>query len=45
MWGPRDDVFAYFNNDAGGYAIRDAITFAGLAGQAGLNPARVPELV
>lgn len=41
-WGPRDDVFAYFNNDAAGYAIKDAVTFAELAGTAGLSPTRVP---
>lgn len=37
-----DDVYAYFNNDAAGYAIRDAITFAELAEAAGLRPSRVP---
>lgn len=41
-WGPRDDVFAYFNNDAAGYAIKDAVTFAELAETAGLSPTRVP---
>jgi uncharacterized protein YecE (DUF72 family) len=42
MWGPADDVFAYFNNDTGGYALKDAVTFAELAVSAGLNPTRVP---
>jgi uncharacterized protein YecE (DUF72 family) len=41
-WGPRDDVFVYFNNDTGGWALRDATTFAGLAARAGLSPTRVP---
>jgi uncharacterized protein YecE (DUF72 family) len=41
-WGPRDDVFAYFNNDTAGYAIEDAVTFAELAETAGLSPTRVP---
>ena len=36
------DVYAYFNNDAFGYAIKDAVTFAELAGEAGLSPTRVP---
>jgi uncharacterized protein YecE (DUF72 family) len=44
-WGPRADVYTYFNNDHGGYAIKDAITFASLAGNAGLLPTRVPEAV
>src|ERR1700704_499483 len=42
-WGTRDDVYAYFNNDHGGYAVRDAITFASLAQNAGLRPTRVPD--
>lgn len=42
MWDVADDVYVYFNNDAGGYAIRDAITFAELAEAAGLRPTRVP---
>lgn len=41
-WRVDEDVFAYFNNDAAGYAIGDAITFAGLADAAGLRPTRVP---
>ena len=42
MWSSGDDVYVYFNNDARGYAIRDAITFAELAEKAGLRPTRVP---
>jgi uncharacterized protein YecE (DUF72 family) len=38
----RDDVFAYFNNDTAGNAIKDAVTFAELAETAGLSPTRVP---
>lgn len=41
-WEPRDEVFVYFNNDTGGHAIKDAVTFADLAERAGLNPTRVP---
>jgi uncharacterized protein YecE (DUF72 family) len=44
LWDPRDDVYCYFNNDTGGYALKDAITFAVLAADAGLKPTRVPEL-
>jgi uncharacterized protein YecE (DUF72 family) len=40
-WQPGDDVFVYFNNDTGGHAIKDAVTFAKLAERAGLNPTRV----
>ena len=42
MWPARDDVYVYFNNDAGGYALRDAVTFAELAAASGLTPTRVP---
>jgi uncharacterized protein YecE (DUF72 family) len=41
-WSPSEDVYAYFNNDAFGYAIKDAVTFAELARAAGLSPTRVP---
>ena len=37
-----EDVYVYFNNDARGYAIRDAVVFAELASAAGLSPTRVP---
>lgn len=42
LWGPRHDIFAYFNNDTAGWAVKDAITFAELAETAGLSPTRVP---
>jgi uncharacterized protein YecE (DUF72 family) len=41
-WAAQEDVYVYFNNDTAGYAIRDAMTFAGLASAAGLSPTRVP---
>ena len=41
-WRGDEDVFAYFNNDAAGHAIRDAIAFAELADAAGLRRSRVP---
>lgn len=41
-WPHGEDVYVYFNNDAGGYAIKDAMTFARLASAAGLRPTRVP---
>jgi uncharacterized protein YecE (DUF72 family) len=41
-WSEREDVYVYFNNDAAGYAIKDALTFAELASAAGLSPTRVP---
>ena len=43
-WSSRADVFVYFNNDTGGHAIRDAVTFAELAEASGLRPTRVPLL-
>jgi uncharacterized protein YecE (DUF72 family) len=43
LWDARADVFCYFNNDARACAVRDAVTFAGLARRAGLRPTRVPE--
>lgn len=43
LWDARADVFCYFNNDTRACAVRDAVTFAGLARRAGLRPARVPE--
>jgi uncharacterized protein YecE (DUF72 family) len=42
MWPAKQDVYVYFNNDAAGYAIRDAVTFAELAAASGLTPTRVP---
>jgi len=41
-WPAEAHVFAYFNNDGHGCALRDAITFAELASNAGLRPTRVP---
>ena len=41
-WSASEDVYVYFNNDTFGYAIKDAVTFAGLAAAAGLSPTRVP---
>ncbi|GAB2804210.1 DUF72 domain-containing protein [Actinoallomurus bryophytorum] len=41
--GDLDDVYAYFNNDPGGAAVRDAIRFAGFARAAGLRAGRTPE--
>lgn len=43
LWNAGADVFCYFNNDTRGCAVRDAGTFARLAGRAGLRPTRVPE--
>lgn len=42
LWSADDDVFVYFNNDAHGCAVRDAITFAAAVERAGLKPTRVP---
>jgi uncharacterized protein YecE (DUF72 family) len=37
-----NDVFAYFNNDPEGCAVRDATVFASVGRGRGLNPTRVP---
>lgn len=42
LWAPGDDVYAYFNNDPGGCAVRDARLFALAASRVGLSPTRVP---
>ncbi|MBA3350158.1 MAG: DUF72 domain-containing protein [Actinobacteria bacterium] len=42
LWGPGEDVFAYFNNDPLGCAPRDAGEFALEAKRADLQPTRVP---
>ncbi len=42
LWASGEDVYVYFNNDPGGHAVRDAVTFAELAARAGLSPTRVP---
>jgi uncharacterized protein YecE (DUF72 family) len=44
QYGPDDDVYAYFNNDGEGCAVRDAAVFAELAAERGLVPTRVPVL-
>jgi uncharacterized protein YecE (DUF72 family) len=46
LWPDRDggEVYAYFNNDTGGCAVRDAIVFARLARDAGMSVSRVPSL-
>jgi uncharacterized protein YecE (DUF72 family) len=41
-WPRTADVYVYFNNDTGGYALKDAVTFAELAEAAGLRTTRVP---
>jgi uncharacterized protein YecE (DUF72 family) len=41
-WGPEEDVFVFFNNDARCCAVRDAVRFAEAAARAGLRPTRVP---
>jgi uncharacterized protein YecE (DUF72 family) len=40
-WADEQDVFAFFNNDQGGAAVRDAAAFASLARQAGRQVTRV----
>jgi uncharacterized protein YecE (DUF72 family) len=40
-WGPHAWVFAYFNNDGRGCAPRDAVTFARLCRERGLDAGRV----
>ncbi|MDQ1519031.1 MAG: hypothetical protein QOI55_104 [Actinomycetota bacterium] len=44
LWGDHEDVFAYFNNDGEGCAVRDAVVFARLAAARGLHPTRTPQL-
>ena len=39
-WPAAADVFAYFNNDQGGAAVRDAAAFASLARSEGRPAAR-----
>lgn len=41
-WGPDEEVFAFFNNDPRGCAVRDAARFARRAARAGFEPTRVP---
>jgi uncharacterized protein YecE (DUF72 family) len=42
-WSDAEDVYAYFNNDPTGAAVEDAMTFARVAGTAGLEPTRTPK--
>jgi uncharacterized protein YecE (DUF72 family) len=42
-WERGEDVYAYFNNDPGGAAVRDAVTFGRAAERAGLRVTRIPE--
>ncbi|OIJ90798.1 histidine kinase [Streptomyces sp. MUSC 14] len=42
-WSDARDVYAYFNNDPGGAAVADAVTFGRTARRAGLTVTRVPE--
>jgi uncharacterized protein YecE (DUF72 family) len=44
LYGERRDVYAYFNNDMEGCAVRDAVVFARLARARGLHPSRTPAL-
>ncbi|KMS78499.1 histidine kinase [Streptomyces leeuwenhoekii] len=41
-WPEPADVYAYFNNDPNAAAVRNAVTFAGLARAAGLTVTRTP---
>ncbi len=41
LFAPGDDVFAYFNNDPRGCAVRDAQRFAAEVENAGLTATRV----
>ena len=43
LWKPEGDVFAFFNNDRRGCAVRDAGVFGRLAEAHGLRPTRTPE--
>jgi uncharacterized protein YecE (DUF72 family) len=43
-WPRNAEVFAYFNNDGNGCAVRDAVVFAHLAHAHGFDTTRVPEL-
>jgi uncharacterized protein YecE (DUF72 family) len=42
LWGDEEDVYAFFNNDGGGCAVRDARTFRAAVRRAGRTPTRVP---
>jgi uncharacterized protein YecE (DUF72 family) len=42
LWSQDEDVYAYFNNERGGCAVRDCHRFALAAASAGLVPSTVP---
>jgi uncharacterized protein YecE (DUF72 family) len=44
LWTPDEDVYAFFNNDPSGCAVRDAVRFSRHASRAGLRPTRVPAI-
>ncbi len=44
LWGPGDDVYAFFNNDPQGCAVRDSVVFARAVERVGLHPTRVPSI-
>jgi uncharacterized protein YecE (DUF72 family) len=44
-WSEDEDVFVYFNNDPGCYAVSDAIDFAGCVDRTGRSRTRVPDLL
>jgi uncharacterized protein YecE (DUF72 family) len=41
-WDSSEEIYAYFNNDHGGCAVRDAHRFALALARVGLDPTRVP---
>ncbi|RKN65249.1 DUF72 domain-containing protein [Streptomyces klenkii] len=43
-WPARAHVYAYFNNDPGGAAVRDAVVFARAAAALGRKASRTPDL-
>ena len=43
-WADDEDVYLYTNNDPGGAALRDAVTFARLVREGGRTATRVPEM-
>jgi uncharacterized protein YecE (DUF72 family) len=43
-WDDDEDVYLYTNNDPGGAALRDAVTFARLVQEQGRTAMRVPEM-
>jgi len=44
LWPDRAEVFAFFNNDTHGCAVRDAVVFAGKLEQVDRSPSRVPPI-